>query len=66
MWDSERYETKCLVLLFEAAESCKSLDDIWGLSVGDVSLLEYHLVLPPWFCLFHGLFLFTGNTRIAR
>ena len=64
-YDSECYETKCLVLLFKIAENCKSLDDIWGLSVEDVSLLEYHLMLSSWFCIFHELFLMTDNDRIC-
>ena len=59
--NSERHESKSLALLWDAANNCKSLHDVWGLRSGDVSLMEYHLILPPWFCSFHGLFLFTGQ-----
>ena len=60
-WNSEGYEGKSLALLLDAANDSLSLVDIWGLSSGEMSLMEYHLVLPPWFCSLNGLFLFTGR-----
>ena len=34
---------------FLQAEFCASYDDLWSLSIGEVSLFDYSLMLAPWF-----------------
>jgi len=34
---------------FLQAEFCTSYDDLWLLSIGEVSLFDYSLMLAPWF-----------------